>query len=88
MVQVPVTCLTCGFEAGRGSRTLCLNSVRDGFGNCLDARSTLILTERDAVVLDQIARVNRLVGLNPSSSAPGLFFVLEPYGDRSRVDVC
>jgi hypothetical protein len=36
-----------------------LNSVRDGFGKCLDARSTLILTERDAVVLDQMARVNR-----------------------------
>ena len=58
-MQVPATCLTCGFAAGRGSRTLCLNSVSDGFGKCLDARSTLILTERDAVVLDQIARVDR-----------------------------
>lgn len=58
-MQVTATCPTCGFAAGRGSRTLCLNFVRARFGECLDARSTLILTERDAVVPDQTARVNR-----------------------------
>ncbi|KPI24974.1 hypothetical protein OV320_8179 [Actinobacteria bacterium OV320] len=64
------------------------SSITAIFWCTLDARSTLFLTEREVVVLDQIARVNRLVGLNPSSSALGLFFGLGLYGDRSRVAVC
>lgn len=85
---VAATWLTCGFVAGALVQNALLNSVRDWFGECLDARSTLFLAGCEVVVLGLNDAVNRLVGLDPSSSALRLFFGIGLYGDMSQIDVC